>query len=145
VTGSVAATGLTSASEDAVGCRGHLGQRLGAAVPAGGQRDAHLATSPQDRALERIVGLGSLQESVELLRQHEQLIIEPHQDVVLLEPGRLGLGADGHCIDHQPRPALEGELLAEHRRGSGQADAQPLATDRRAGNLGNRLEMRPGR
>ena len=46
---------------------------------------------------------------------------------MLHEAGRLGPRAGGHLVDHQPRSAIERQLLTQHRRGPRQRDAEALA------------------
>ena len=70
--------------------------------------------TPQHRATERRVGLSRLQERVELLGQQQQLVVEPHEHVVLRESGAGGAGSRCDALDHEPRPAFDRELLTQH-------------------------------
>lgn len=95
--------------------RGHPAARCG-------QRDCHLASSTEHRAGKWVLRFGSLEQRIELLGQHEKLIVEPHEHIMLHEAGRRGWRIASHLIDHEPRPPLERQLLAEHRCGAGEPD-----------------------
>jgi hypothetical protein len=67
--------------------------------------------TPQHRATEWRVGLGRLQERIELRGQEQQLIVELHEHVMLRESSAGGSGPERDGLDHEPRPTFDGELL----------------------------------
>ena len=108
------------------------------------QRYGHFAATPQDGALEQLVGLSRLEEGVELLRQHEQLIVKPHEHVMLEKAGSFGRRAARHLIDDEPGTALERQLLPEDDTGTRQVDPKAGAAGRGTGDFRYRQEVRAG-
>jgi hypothetical protein len=74
-------------------------------------------------AVQRRVGR-RLQERRELFGQQQELVVEHHEHVVLLEagPGRAGSRSD--LVDDQSRAAGQRELLSQDRRSPGEPEAE---------------------
>ena len=91
----------------------------------------------------RVQVVAGLEQGIQLVRKHEQLIVEPHSHVMRFEagPGRERAGC--HRIHDQSRPAPKRELAAEHRRGAGERHSQPKSIGRWLDHLRHRQQVRP--